>query len=529
MSTTAIMNDCLEATPETRWWSSWYVVGPLLFGLTFLGSVTRGFMPQDETWFLQVVHRVVSGDVLYRDIFFGTTPLAVYVTVPFVYVFGSEMIVSKAVNSLCFVLMLLACCRIARQLGSKGQFPLLVILPLYFYVSPQADKVGSLYTPLANLFYVSCFSACLPWFRDSGKLKQNGIHLLLCSGIAAGLTMATKQNCGFYVTAALVFALALRPKQSGETPSRQMGTVIVVLLLVLVVTLVILLPVWWSGGFPAFFEYGFTNKHKYLRSARIGYFDSMKMLADSPVALFVLLPYLLPWATLALLLLAWQRADSLAKRRIAVVIGFVGMNCLGIYPRADLAHVRHLVPVCVLGWLCAWHALRIGEIGPAMVLLRKALTMCFVAVFCLFLIAIFFPLASRDYQFSTLKHFRGTVLHKDTQSRMEAWQTDLNEKIPADQQAFFVSIDAAFYYLLTQRQNPTPFDYPVATTFGSQGEEGVASAFAQGKIDKVLLDFRSYEAFPNQKPTLLIRSVLEHGESDSTFGDSKIYRSRRLR
>jgi hypothetical protein len=518
-------NDRLETTPEKRWWSTWNVVGPFFFGLAFLGSVTRGFETQDETWFVQVIHRVVSGEVLYRDVFYGATPLAVYVTVPFASVFGSEMIVNKAVNSLCFTLMLLMCCRVAGQLGSKSRFPLLVILPLYLYVSPQADTVASLYTPLANLFYVSCLSACLPWFDDPCKLKQNGSRLLLFSGIAAGLTLATKHNYGFFVTAALFFALALRPGQSGETPIRRMGTVMGVLLLVLVVALVVLLPVWWGGGLPALLEFGFKNKQNYMQFARLEYFDGLKMVAGSPVPLF---PYLLPWPTLALLVLAWLRADSLAKRRIAVVIGFVVMNCLGNYPRADLAHVRHVVPVCVLGWLCAWYELRISEFGPVMEFLRKAVTLCFVATFSLQLIAIWFPLTSRDYQFSTLKHFRGTLVRKDVHSRMEAWRTDFSEKVLSDQPVFFVSTDAAFYYLLTQRRNPTSFDFPLVPAFGPHGEEDVANAFAQGKIDKVLLDLRSYEAYPNMKPTLLIRSVLEHGEPDSEIGFSKIYRNRRL-
>ena len=48
--------------------------------LTLVGALYSfsGVNTRDEAWFLQVVSRVSDGDVLYRDFFFGSTPLSVW-------------------------------------------------------------------------------------------------------------------------------------------------------------------------------------------------------------------------------------------------------------------------------------------------------------------------------------------------------------------------------------------------------------------------------------------------------------------
>ena len=48
--------------------------------LTLVGALYSfsGVNTRDEAWFLQVVARVADGDVLYGDVFFGSTPLSVW-------------------------------------------------------------------------------------------------------------------------------------------------------------------------------------------------------------------------------------------------------------------------------------------------------------------------------------------------------------------------------------------------------------------------------------------------------------------
>jgi hypothetical protein len=89
--------------------------------LSIAGGFAAGLTPYDEAWFLQVVHRVTSGEVLYRDVFFGVTPLSVQMTAPAVRLFGAEILVIKAVVGLCFALSALVSNRpAARGRGSRS-------------------------------------------------------------------------------------------------------------------------------------------------------------------------------------------------------------------------------------------------------------------------------------------------------------------------------------------------------------------------------------------------------------------------
>ena len=100
--------------------SFWVIIGIALLTLGFCYSCLSGFYPGDEAWFLQVVHRMGKGEVLYRDIFFGVTPLSVYITQAFTLLFGYEILAVKAVNALSFALTILLCCRILVQLTNPA-------------------------------------------------------------------------------------------------------------------------------------------------------------------------------------------------------------------------------------------------------------------------------------------------------------------------------------------------------------------------------------------------------------------------
>ena len=70
----------MRTFPKGRIALLWLLAGLIFSGIGFVSSWTRGVNITDESWFLQVLYRVSSGGVLYRDMFFGATPLSVYLT-----------------------------------------------------------------------------------------------------------------------------------------------------------------------------------------------------------------------------------------------------------------------------------------------------------------------------------------------------------------------------------------------------------------------------------------------------------------
>ena len=63
--------------------------------LIWFTIVAEGFAAPDESWFLQVVARLQSGETLYRDVYFNATPLSVYVTLGLTSIFSTELAVDR--------------------------------------------------------------------------------------------------------------------------------------------------------------------------------------------------------------------------------------------------------------------------------------------------------------------------------------------------------------------------------------------------------------------------------------------------
>lgn len=130
----------LNPSGRVRRFFLWVAAGLALFIIGFGFTLVAGVNVFDESWFLQVLSRLSSGDILYRDVFFGITPLSVYLTYIPIRIFGVQILVVKAVMSLCFSLTVLLCFHITRQLGlvRNRAFLLVGVLPVYAPPMPPA-------------------------------------------------------------------------------------------------------------------------------------------------------------------------------------------------------------------------------------------------------------------------------------------------------------------------------------------------------------------------------------------------------
>jgi hypothetical protein len=92
-----------------------------VFLVAFARSLAEGIGLTDESWFLQVASRLRAGDVLYRDVFLGATPLSMYVTTALTFVTGVEIVAVKIVTNACFAATTVLTGRIVRQVGLSPQ------------------------------------------------------------------------------------------------------------------------------------------------------------------------------------------------------------------------------------------------------------------------------------------------------------------------------------------------------------------------------------------------------------------------
>jgi len=190
---------------------SWVGLTLLLIAYGLYTGFTAGQITNDEAWILRVAQRLLDGDVLYRDVFFGATPLSMYLVTAVAFLTGVEISAVKIVLAFCFVSSTLLACRLALQLGLGRTALTMVVLTQLAFVPSWIPGAGSPYTPLAYVFFLGSFSAFLTWralvTQSDGLVHKSAADALAWAGFLAGLCFATKQSLGLYALAGLSAAV----------------------------------------------------------------------------------------------------------------------------------------------------------------------------------------------------------------------------------------------------------------------------------------------------------------------------------
>lgn len=512
----------------------WFAGGLALFAFGVLVTITRGVTIADEGWFLQVVHRVSSGETLYRDVFFGVTPLSVYVTSAFAAFLGTEVLTLRALMALCFAMTVLLSCRISRMFNPERGFPFFLAAALVVFAAPETN---SPYAAMANIFFLVSFAAVLAWMESREKRASDGANrkvpagLLAAAGFAAGLCFAAKQNIGLYALAAVLLSVAFVAGRNVPGERELRVGVSVILASYLLASALLLAPVWFSGGSGKFLEYGFLNKKTYLRLAGTPYFNGL----SDPAAIREVfrsarrfreaIRFLLPFLTFGALGAALLRAERAERGRAATVFLFVGAAFLGVFPRADSHHLHYAVPEILLGLSYSWPRLNPGP-GKRFVRFSQAgLALALAIGVGAALKGPAGKIVTGNYRISPLPHYRGILMDPDQYDRSKATAGSLVQIAGSGERLFILSPDAGFYYLVTGLKNPTPYDYPYATAFGFHGESEVIDAISRGHIRSVCLDGR--KPYPQLTPARLEAYVVGNMERGPDLGVCTLYHLRR--
>jgi hypothetical protein len=507
--------------------------GLLLFAYGLFTNVVHGPVTWDHNWFLLVVHRVLSGDALYRDVWFVATPLSMYVSTALATVFGTEVLVIKALMSLLFALTVLLSWRIARQVGISRLSAWLLVGTLLVWYPSWMPGYNVPYTPMGYVFLLATFSAVLD---TRGRLLAGDAawrSALVVAGVCAGLGFASKQNLGVYALAALCLSALVVDLGSWRSAQRWQA-IAVVIGTFSVASGVILLPVLLTGGGPKLLDYGFLDQGTYIGQAQITYGSQLATwldLARDALALGSLgsllwqTQFVLPFVTFAGLLWAWAQAEGERRRLATIALLFVGAAFAGIFPRVDINHMVCAVPTLLLGLAWAGSQVRLptrphwGSLARAVLLAAIGLYLTYQTVGSVRWMAS--GLRSGRYQFAPWPRLRGVFLRSDFVADTNAQAQALRDSVEGED-AFILSLPAAFYYHVTGLQNPTPFDFPLSTAFGLHGQEEVIQALEQGQVCWVCLSPLGTHPFA---PVRLERYVLANLELVRETGWCTVYRN----
>ena len=451
-------------------------VALLVFGAALFRSMLDGIGLVDEAWFLQVVARCRAGEVLYRDVFFGATPLSVYLTSALTRVTGVDVWAEKIVTNAAFAASVWIAWRLVQRLHgprAAGLAAAGLVLLARPYTSPP-------YTPVA----VACFMGTLAvLLRSQDARRRVGAVDDWLVGLLVGLTFLAKQNVG--VLAALAAGAAViaggqpipdRMRRIGGMAAGSVTTIAAGLVAVVA-----------AGGFPAFLDYGFLNKGAYVRFAEVSYAASLGawlsavLHPGAPGAAAEVLHGLilfLPAAVLAAAVVV-ARSRGFDRTDRSVLLFAAAGTCIA-FPRWNRYHLAYAVPVLVVALASLWrsrgeHAGSRGLSGMA----GWALPATVVVLLVPGVAAL-----AHGATLSRIPHFRGALLAPDEQARLTASAAAIGA---ASQGRPLLVIDprAGFVYLAAGLRNPTPFDFPAVTSVGRHGTSSLLSELTDGELPQV--------------------------------------------
>lgn len=441
----------------------------------------------DEAWLLHVATRLSAGDALYRDVFYGTTPLAAYIAAFLASTFGPELLVLKAAGIACLTLTFVLALGISRQLEA-AMSP--IVLGAAIVVTQLPYTFG--YSILATTLAVAALAALLAWYaRFSSDLPSS--RWLIVSGLAAGACIATKHNVGAYVSVALMVSVALLVRERrGSGLGHLVAPTTAFLVPLTIATVATALPIVLSGGLERALDFTVLSKVGYLTHAQTSYMtgltDSLNAFwPDSPVSLGSLLAglhqarplvYLLPPATVLAAAWMWRYRPGAFRGAGLPVILIAAAAAAAILPRAEQSHVTVVAPL----FLIALGYLARGASGTGLSLLR---------IGCVSLAALLVTSGPMLWlrtgsERSATPHLQGLVLIPTYEDELVAQAREIRSAIGGDT-AFLLFPEAGLYYLLGEMRNPTPYDFPLRTAFGTEGQRLVVEQMTRGEIRYVCL------------------------------------------
>ena len=504
----------LEAPAPTRRTVPWPWLGGLAaitFALTRGVAIDRG----DESWFLWVGHRMASGDVLYRDVYSVTTPLAHWVTMVALRITGTQLLTVRALSVACFVASAEAARRLVARTGVGAFGQCLLIGALFATASPVANFVA-FYSGLAVALGMAAWVVAA-----DGERRSPGRQWL--AGGLVGASFLSKPNVGGLVLlAVLVVVVARVPVPEPGVRRRECARVVGCFALVVAAGFLIVAA---TGGARGFVDDVVLNKGAYLR-LRVSYLGQVTnavrtLFGRGNLSALARLRDLLAFVPIvaAVVVLALVRARGL-RRAAAGPLAFVVAGLLTLVPRPTTTHIAAAVPFVLTGVVLAWRG--VGARGVAAPWVRWVAAAAVVVVVAVVAV----PAATTAVRGgATLPRFAGIPLRR---ARTRTLGHDLARlRTETGGSVFIVSPNAGFAYLAGRLDDPTPFDVPERSDFGPHDEQTAIAAVRAHPPKFVCLRRgagRRSGAHQGLRPVRLEQYLLEHSSFVADVGVCRLYR-----
>jgi glycosyltransferase involved in cell wall biosynthesis len=490
----------------------------LVFTSVFAASQRAPLDRADEAWFLWVAVRANAGARLYHDVYYVSTPLAMWFMEGAVRVFGAHIWVERLLVSASVTASVILVWLITVRLRISRSMRLLICGLVLLFGTPVSHFVSA-YSTLAVALCLAALLASLSAFesRDDDRRgsRQFGVVGVLCA-----LAVAAKPNLGIAACAAVIGSLLVvhrLERNSAHATARQLRVVGIAFGATLGA---VALPFLLSGTLPALFSDVFAGKGTvyFAVEGRIlpGLGNSFGLFSNpgAPLGANVeRLVELLPLVALLTLVLTvghiWRRPTAAQ----VALCAFTLVGCVGAAPDLAPQHVTEAIPLLLALPVAAyattrrirfahsrWPA-RVVSAGIAAVLVAGLMGVVSWARR---------PAAvpRNGLVAEQAGPVAGLVITKQVATQTRADLTELRRDTHGTVYLAFLS--ASYYYLVDHLHDPTAFDYPGRSDLGAGGEQGLIRNLRQRHVDWVCVANRPPPPHTAIRPLAVERYIRRH-------------------
>lgn len=486
-ATTKKRTGCVRSGRLNALWSPAVLAGVVLFAVTFGLLVGRPVGHADEAWFLWVLTRVSGGQTLYHDVYFVSTPLPAWLGVVAVRLFGSQILVTRALTTLCFTGSVALGWVVARRCGVRVWGRVLLAGAFVVYASPLTN-FASFYSSLAVLLALGSLVALLRWIDDHSLDPVRARRHLVVAGALAGLSFASKPNVGLVAVAAIVGVIVAAGVGERQAGGRDVARVAASFAAVGAVTVLIVVA---NGAWSGFTADVFTGKAHYLDVFTGGYLPGLRNVERTlpffgpPAAAYAnrlwytasLIPIIAAFTVIAAVL----RTSGPRRLSAAALAAFAVVGAIGLIPRGGPQHLTETAPLFLVV-IAGSTAL----LAPALTArnLRRGLAGVLATWLAIATVAVVAravePLPQRSESLTGLPHVVGAAVADHTIRGVHIVASQVRRAHATD--LFIIRPDASYYYLTAQLTDPTPFDFPGISDLGRGDQDGVIRLLRTGSV-----------------------------------------------
>jgi hypothetical protein len=453
------------------------IIGASLLALVFALLVRP--VNTDEAWIMVVARRVLRGEVLYRDVFFGTGPAPMWLLVGTCRLTSAQVWALRSLCAASTAATALGLQAIGHNAGLARWFTSAIVVIEVGLCS--LGGVDSLYvgvTKAAALGAIACLAAST-WFP-----------MVLVAGCLAGVACSSKYTIGAAaIFGGLIMISSANSPHTGRVP--RLGAFLFASLLV---TVLMVIPVMAQGGLSAMLLRLGRGKASFLRHGTMGLRAGLahrkrearsndRLSISSALVRSVLRFESTVFASAAALVLAFVAIAKMDPSVTAIDAQIIALSLTWIsivVPRADLTHVLSGFGVAICIALLSLDQLsRRGILSDTTTNNARAV----IAVWALLIVLVRVVALVGAAPHRATRHATGAkgVLFAlvDLQDADDFANAVKNS---TTSNCFLVGRDAPALWLVSDVKNATPYDYPMASTFGITGETDVARMLMTGSI-----------------------------------------------